>query len=613
MTWIERTDGWWFEGTALRVRVDPATGAIDRLVQTGDPELMNWVASSANGWHPRSNGWGLGLIEGSSPVRWQDGALSLDEDTLTARYDCRGWAVTVRRRPEGDGLDEQITVRNTDDREQEAGSIWIYTPFNVDLIAGAADLRQRCHAHVWAGGRETWIKAVRWSGEGRPVTLRGHTGHFLAYGLDATTEYAGSPVRGDICLMTGGQRFEPGAEVTFGWHLSTAELSLPPHAERYVLTVGESTRVHDEVFTATSPGVVTLTKDDTVTNLVVVPPLEELLTVRTRFIHERQQVTEPESPQFGALLPYDNRYDAMLRHPERADFNDGRERVGMGVLLAQRRRTHPSPELVAATDRYAHFVATRLQSPSGQVFDSSTDQRARLYNYPWVCRFWLEMYAATGRDEHADRFLATTRAFYAAGGAEFYPIGVPILRAHELLGGTYFDASIDFIRARGADYPTHEVPYEQTIVGPAATMLLETHLVTGDPTYRREAAPHLKLLEQFGGSQPDGRLHDVPVRHWDGYWFGARERWGDVMPHHWAAVTAWAWALRATADDDEHWRERATRLSLATLHNFTADGRASAAFVYPAMVNGSREHRFDPLANDQDWALVTAQDIHALG
>jgi hypothetical protein len=93
------------------------------------------------------------------------------------------------------------------------------------------------------------------------------------------------------------------------------------------------------------------------------------------------------------------------------------------------------------------------------------------------------------------------------------------------------------------------------------------------------------------------------------YWFGARERWGDVMPHHWAAVTAWAWALRGAADNDQHWRDRAAQLSLATLHTFTADGRASAAFVYPAMVNGSNEHRFGPPANDQDWALVTAQDI----
>jgi hypothetical protein len=296
----------------------------------------------------------------------------------------------------------------------------------------------------------------------------------------------------------------------------------------------------------------------------------------------------------------------------------------MGVLLAQRRRTNPDEALVVATDRYADFVAERLQSPDGVVYDSSDDRTTvRLYNYPWVCRFWLEMYAATGDDRYADRLLDTVRAFYRAGGARFYAIGMPILRGHRVLSASGRDkdaaellelhrTNADFIRARGVDYPSHEVPFEQTIVGPAAVVLLELHLVTGDPELRRDAEQHLRLLELFGGPQPDGRLHDVPIRHWDGYWFGARPRWGDVMPHHWSAVTAWAWAMCAIADRDEDRLLRARRLSQATLHTFTADGRASAAFVYPLIVNGQHEHSFDPLANDQDWALVTALDIEDL-
>jgi hypothetical protein len=383
------------------------------------------------------------------------------------------------------------------------------------------------------------------------------------------------------------------------------------------------------VFTATEPGTATIVtgdpaRPDAAVIVVTVPGLDDLAQARSRFIHERQQVTDPGSPQFGAYLPYDNSYDAPLRHPPRHDYNDGRERIGMGVLLAQRRRTHPSDDLAVSTDRYADFVAGRLQSPAGAVFDSSDDREVqRLYNYPWVCRFWLEMWAATDDEQFADRFLRTVRAFYAAGGAEFYAIGMPIRRGHRLLTehGRTADAAdllrlhmtnAEFIRARGVDYPVHEVPFEQTIVGPAATVLLELHLATGDPALRRDAEAHLRLLELFGGPQPDGRLYDVPIRHWDGYWFGARPRWGDVMPHHWSAVTAWAWALRGAADRDPAWVRRARQLSRATLHTFTADGRASAAFVYPLIVNGQHEHSFDPLANDQDWALVTALDIRDL-
>jgi hypothetical protein len=694
MSWNRSDGGWWLTDHPLEVHVDAATGAIDRLHlrsdRTGSGEAdrlrMNWAASTGNGWHPISHGWGLGMIGGrpfsgrdDAPVRWQrPTSVVTDGEVLAAVYEGGGWRVEVTRRPCGDALVERVDIRNVLDRPRDVGSLWFYTPFNVDVVGGAADLRLRCHAHVWAGGRETWIKAVRWSGEGPHVGLAANTGDFAGYGLDGITEYAGSPVRGDISLVArdvlqtdGGPgssllTVAAGETLRFGWTVfpfaddedftTRAAASLgrePLRADRYVLIAGESTAIRgaarDESpvviagpaaaridggaggFTVTmpEPGVARIAVGDparpaTSVTVVAVPDLEELVGARTRFIRERQQVLDPGSPRFGALLPYDNRFDAMMVDPPRHDYNDGRERVGMGVLLAQRRQTHPDDGITAATDRYAGFVADRLQSPAGVVYDSSDDRTTeRLYNYPWVCRFWLEMYVATGDDRYADRLLNTVRAFYRAGGARFYAIGMPILRGHRVLSerGRHAEAAelldlhranADFIRARGVDYPSHEVPFEQTIVGPAAIVLLELHLATGDPALRREAAEHLRLLELFGGPQPDGRLHDVPIRHWDGYWFGARPRWGDVMPHHWSAVTAWAWALRGLADRDETWSRRARRLSTATLHTFTADGRASAAFVYPLIVNGQHEHSFDPLANDQDWALVTALDIQNL-
>jgi hypothetical protein len=688
MPWSREADGWWLTGQPLAVRVDAATGAIDRLHVASDPHRMNWVASADNGWHPISHGWGLGMIGGrpfsggdDAQVRWQR-AVSVDDDgdVLTAVYECAGWHVEVTRQPVDDILIERIGIRNVLDRPREVGSLWFYTPFNVDVVGGAADLHRRCHAHVWAGGREAWIKAVRWSGEGPQVALAANEGDFAGYGLDGVTEYAGSPVRGDICLVardvlqTGGGpgstllTVGPGQTLRFGWTLfrcgddrdftATVAANLgrqPLRADRYVITAGESTILRGAapgepaalvaasdgaatvapgeagafILTMPEPGVARVAVGDperpeSSVAVVAVPDLPALVAARTTFIREHQQVTDPDSARFGALLPYDNRFGAMLVDPPRQDYNDGRERVGMGVLLAQRRRTDPDDALVLATDRYAEFVAGRLQSPDGTVHDSSDDRTTvRLYNYPWVCRFWLEMYAATGDDRYADRLLSTVRAFYRAGGAEFYAIGMPILRGHRLLTARgraaaadelriLHSTNADFIRSRGVDYPRHEVPFEQTIVGPAATVLLELHLVTGDPALRRDAEEHLRLLELFGGPQPDGRLHDVPIRHWDGYWFGARPRWGDVMPHYWSSVTAWAWALRGIADRDAGWLRRGRQLATATLHTFTADGRASAAFVYPLIVNGQHEHSFDSLANDQDWALVTAQDIDEL-
>ena len=44
----------------------------------------------------------------------------------------------------------------------------------------------------------------------------------------------------------------------------------------------------------------------------------------------------------------------------------------------------------------------------------------------------------------------------------------------------------------------------------------------------------------------------------------------------------------------------------SNLISFNPDGSATCAFIYPSCVNGRPAHVADPLANDQDWALVYA-------
>jgi hypothetical protein len=84
--------------------------------------------------------------------------------------------------------------------------------------------------------------------------------------------------------------------------------------------------------------------------------------------------------------------------------------------------------------------------------------------------------------------------------------------------------------------------------------------------------------------------------------------WGDVFPHYWSVLSAAvfrAWPdgpLPATETADL--RRAADAILYANLINFAPDGSASCAFVYPSCVNGQPAHVSDPLANDQDWALV---------
>jgi hypothetical protein len=105
-------------------------------------------------------------------------------------------------------------------------------------------------------------------------------------------------------------------------------------------------------------------------------------------------------------------------------------------------------------------------------------------------------------------------------------------------------------------------------------------------------------------------MASVPIRHWDGYWFGAQRMWGDVFPHYWsvlsaAAYLAWPDGLLPDAET-AGLREAAYTILRANLASFAPDGSASCAFIYPSCVNGQPAHVADPLANDQDWALVYA-------
>ena len=132
----------------------------------------------------------------------------------------------------------------------------------------------------------------------------------------------------------------------------------------------------------------------------------------------------------------------------------------------------------------------------------------------------------------------------------------------------------------------------------------------------RELVRRLAWLRAFAGDQPDVRLRQVPVRHWDGYWFGGLRLWGDTFPHYWsclsaAAYLAWPVDVGPPALTAEL-HEAAYAILRANLASFFGDGSATCAFVYPSCVDGRPAHVADPLANDQDWALVHAIR-HGLG
>ena len=148
--------------------------------------------------------------------------------------------------------------------------------------------------------------------------------------------------------------------------------------------------------------------------------------------------------------------------------------------------------------------------------------------------------------------------------------------------------------------------YEQTIVTPAVSFILDAYLLTKDGRYLDAIQPHLAALERFDGVQPHYMLNNIAVRYWDDYWFGLIHTYGDTLPHYWSSLSSIDYIKYADATEDLNRLRRGVCGLRNCLCLFMRDGSASCARLYPFEVNGIRGERFDPLCNDQDFALFFA-------
>jgi hypothetical protein len=245
------------------------------------------------------------------------------------------------------------------------------------------------------------------------------------------------------------------------------------------------------------------------------------------------------------------------------------------------------------------------------------DNRVRLYNFPWFAQFFLELYGLWKDAAYLHYAYLTLNVFYEGGGDHFYAIGVPIVESITRLAEAGFweehnklkDCFVrhaDMILRNGFEYPAHEVRYEQSIVAPAADILFQTYLVSGDEKYREGGKRQLEILSLFSGRQPDSCLYETAIRHWDGFWFGKRRLFGDTFPHYWSALSGMAYAWYSRAGGGEAARKTAGDSLRGVLGLFLPDGSASCARIYPLTVNGEPVSLLDPWANDQDWGLYFA-------
>ena len=591
---------------------------------------------------------------------------SIEEGENAVSYLAGDIKIDVKRKLEVNDLVEVYTFTNIGTQSVSLSDIGVYTPFNDNYPDSKTCVTARVHAHVWDGGSAAYINATH-MGAKPPhlglVLIEGSVKSYEIWERDITK--GGSNARGIIALNIADAELSPGEKTSWSWRIFThsgwddfqnkivEKGNIIVQSNQYTFQKGEiallEIRGNEKLLktcTVTKNGVSVPVRKlankyqvetemdkagevqfdisyrgrkQTHVNCIVFNDYKELLDKRTNFIIDRQQLNDSSDLRDGAYMVYDNETDQIFLNDtpssSSVDRDEGAERLGMGVFLAKQYRLTKKLKIKESLQRYAKFVREYLQDDNYRTW-SSVDQkgRNRPYNYAWMADFYFQMYKVTGDEQFAKDGYQTLKSMYAQFGHGFYAIGIPIRLSLEVLRETnmileYESLREDFLKVgdiyveNGINYPKHEVNFEQGIVAPTVAFLSELYLITGIKKYLDEATRQIPILEAFSGFQPSFHMNGIAIRHWDGYWFGKYEMWGDSYPHYWSAITAAAYYYYSLCTNDVILRKRAESIVLNNLCLFSAEGQGFCTYVYPNRVNGEKAAFFDPYANDQDWAL----------
>lgn len=595
-----------------------------------------------------------GIVLGDAVRFSDDGALRIDGDKYAMNWILKDdgsqyqflapgdatWAsvkdagdleVVKWRRERADEMDlcEGITFSNALDRVVSLKGVKICFPFNDNYPDSKECVTRRCHAHLWPFGSAAWVCCLRMGMESPHLGWMLTKGELNGYEVAKRGRDCGSSnFRGVFWFRLADRTLQPGQTYELEWRLFTHEGrddfvrqlekrgSFIPKREHYV--VEDAANPGERIERVEKNGKWTRVETLAVSNF------KSFIERRLDFILDHQQYDAPGEIRDGAFLPYDNETDEQFKDWEakkhRYDFDEGRERIGMGIAIAEAVRDHgySNPNALPALKKYAHFIRTALQD---EDFRTKSEvlrwKHNRIYNYAWVARFYFDMYDITGDGKYIDWAFGTAKAAFRFGGHNFYLIDMPARQSIETLNkvGRAADAEelLADYRKVAANYmkngllvPKSEVNYEQSIIAPAADFLVEMYLATKEQQYLDAALAMLPAVEAFNGMQSSWHLNDVAIRHWDGYWFGKRELFGDTFPHYWSAITADYFGNLAEATGNQAYARRASEICKANLGLFTEEGRGGAAYMYPNAVNGMQGRYLDPMSNDQDFALVFA-------
>lgn len=547
------------------------------------------------------------------------------------------------------------------------GDTSIYTTFNDDYDSADICTVNKCHAHIWCGGEVSYVMGLRMGGEAPHLGLILTKGSLISYSVERDLSLISND-RGDFLLHVAPFQLAPGESYIIEWelfwhkgkkdfynilltypnyiHIQAENYTVFEHEEINIDVIFHENLLNHEVYISRDGKPIEFNQEKnmlkiregnllpgeycyfvriggvtTEARILVLPDIKKLTQSRAEFIVNKQQYHKSNSHLDGAYLIYDNE-DHQIYYSHYHDHNGGRERFGMGVLLARFLRNNENVQMEESLKKYINYIRRELyDEETGMVFNDikRNNDIHRLYNYSWLAVLFKELYLTWKREEFLRDMSKVLLAYYKQGGANFYPIEMPMFEMLTLLDEaklnterqkifSYFKEHVNTINRYGISYPKSEVNFEQSIVAPAANLLLEMYKLTDDHKFLNEAKKHVEILELFNGLQPDYHLYETAIRHWDGYWFGKNRLYGDTFPHYWSAYTGRVYQNLAEITNDREYYKKAEASLRGVLNLFSPDGSASCAKLTPYTVNGIKGGFYDPWSNDQDWGLYFMLD-----
>lgn len=598
-------------------------------------------------------------------VNW-DRPKSIDGNV--AIYQAGDIEIRVKRELKNGDLFENYIFTNKNKSTVSLSDIGIYTPFNDNYPDAETCVNKRVNAHVWDDGyNASYVEALHMGGKSPHIGLALLEGAINGYDIsERDINKSMSNFRGVISLVLSDMQLKPNESKRISWVVFThhgkedfyrqllKRGGVYVECDKYVVEKGQKVKVffhsekNQDKISLLYNGVkkscypisegcwgteIILSKlgdnklefrygkgKKTFAHCFVVSSENELINKRADFIISNQQMNDEKDPRYGAYMVYDCEENKLFLNDRKTvsyhDRDEGAERLGMGVFLAKKYLITKDERIKESLLKYALFIRNKLQDKDFTTWSTVDHKgRNRAYNYPWVANFYFYMYKLTKDKKFLNYGYGTLQAMFKYFGYGFYAIDIPVSLSLSLLKDAdmlveYNQLLSDYQRIgevylkNGTSYPKHEVNYEQSIVAPAVMVLSQLYLVTKDSRYLDEAKKQLSLLEAFSGSQPSYHLNEISIRHWDGYWFGKREMWGDVFPHYWSTLSAAAYHYYYMCTGDKSYQKRAENIVRNNLCLFFENGEASCAYMYPNRVNDENAKFYDPFANDQDWALV---------